>query len=281
LRATPRASLRPRRLLAAAAVLVAAYALVAYVALPSWWTHYEHQKGLEGLPAVTRTSEGIPGDPLNVGLVGTREEVVRAMHESGWRPADAVTLRSSLAIIGSVLLDRAYPDAPVSPLFFEGRREDLAFEKPAAVSADRRHHVRFWRVLESGAEGRPVWLGAASFDRGVGVSRYTGQVTHHIAPDIDAERDVLAADLTAAQMVEAVYEVSGVGPTIQGRNGEGDPYYTDGEIRILRLVALGERRLPPPERLANPPLVELKNAIWNAAAQAFGSQGPRTAPNTR
>jgi hypothetical protein len=32
-------------------------------------------------------------------------------------------------IIGSVLLDRPYKSAPVSPLYFEGRHEDLAFEK--------------------------------------------------------------------------------------------------------------------------------------------------------
>ena len=31
----------------------------------------------------------------------------------------------------------------------------------------------------------------ATFDRGVELSRYTGQITHRIAPDIDEERDTL------------------------------------------------------------------------------------------
>ena len=37
-----------------------------------------------------------------------------------------------------------------------------------------------------------------TFDRRVGLSHDTGQVTHHIAPDIDAERDGLMRDLRAA-----------------------------------------------------------------------------------
>ena len=179
---------------------------------------------------------------------------------------DPITLRSSIGIIGSVLLHRPDNEAPVSPLFFEGRREDLAYEKPFGSSADQRHHVRFWKVLESGEEGRPVWLGSVTFDRGVGASRYTGQVTHHIAPDIDAERDGLINDLVRAGMVTTRYQVSGIGPTLNGRNGEGDPYYTDGEIWMAVLVVAGEKRTQPPTELAIPALVTAKDRIWNAVA---------------
>ena len=217
------------------------YTLLAYLILPALWTHYEHQKGLADLPMVTRTAQGIPGDPINVGLIGDTKDVLCAMHAAGWYPADPVTLRSSIEIAGSVLLDRPYRAAPVSPLFYLDRREDLAFEKPDGNSADRRHHVRFWKVLEQGHEKRPVWLGDATFDRSVGVSRYTGAITHHIDADIDAERKLLAADLEAAGMVEAKYQVTGVGPTLTGTNGGGDLYYTDGEVWILRLVVACER----------------------------------------
>ena len=125
------------------------------------------------------------------------------MQAADWFPADPVTLRTSIAIVGSVVLDRPYHDAPVSPLYYQGKKEQFAFEKPDGRSADRRHHVRFWQVLEKGTDGRPVWLGAVTYDRGVGLSRYTGQVTHHIGPDIDAERDLLMRDLTAAGMLDA------------------------------------------------------------------------------
>ena len=110
---------------------------------------------------VTRTAQGIPGDPINVGLVGNEKDVLCAMEGAGWFPADPVTLKSSIEIAGSVLMDRPYREAPVSALYYLNRREDLAFEKPDGDSADRRHHVRFWKVLDQGEEKRPVWLGAA------------------------------------------------------------------------------------------------------------------------
>src|SRR5215469_10266215 len=219
-----------------------AYLLLAYLILPALWSHHEHEPGLASLPMVTRTASDIPGDALNVGLVGSKEDVLQAMHAAGWFPADPITLRSSVEIVGSVVLDRPYHDAPVSPLYYQGKKEQLAFEKPDGKSADRRHHVRLWQVLDKGSDGRPVWLGAATYDRGVGFSRYTGQVTHHIGPDIDAERDLLMRDLTVAGMVDALFRISGIGPTLFGRNGGGDPYYTDGEIDIASLVAGGVKR---------------------------------------
>jgi hypothetical protein len=266
--ATIRRRSRLKTGLALATALVGGYGLLAYIVLPWAWTHYEHQNGLAGLPMVTRTAQDIPGDPLNVGLIGSQEDVVRAMHAAGWSPADPITLETSLKIAGSVLLDRPYRDAPVSPLFYQGRREDLAFEKEVGSSADRRHHVRFWKTLDSGSEGRPVWLGSVTFDRGSGLSRYTGQITHHIAPDIDAERDGLVGDLVRAGMVTTTYTVTGVGPTLNGHNGEGDRYYTDGEIRMGVLVVGGRPAADPPTELPAPPIVSLKDAIWRRTAGA-------------
>jgi hypothetical protein len=218
---------------------------------------------------VTRTAQGIPGDPINVGLIGDRRDVLCAMQAAGWSPADPVTARTSVEIIGSVLLDRPYARAPVSPLYYLGRVEDFAFEKPAGESADRRHHVRFWKVLDQGDEKRPVWLGAATFDRGVGVSHYTGAITHHISPDIDAERSLLASDLEAAQMVDAKYQVTGIGLTLTGRNGGGDSYFTDGEVWILRLVEACQKRTAPAETIPSPLATEIKDQIWRAVADTL------------
>jgi hypothetical protein len=257
-----------------AAILVAfliVYLALAYLLAPTLWRHYEHQATLAGRPMTTATAFGAPGDALNVGLEGSREDVLCAMRAAGWRPADPVTWRSSLHIADSVLLRRAYMTAPVSPLFYDGRMQDLAFEKPSGVSPSTRHHVRFWRVLEAGDDGLPLWLGAATFDHSVGVSHYTGQVTHHVAPDIDAERDLLSADLAAAGMVQSAYWVSGVGPTLLARNGGGDPYFTDGEIAVSRLSLGCALQSTAPPTLAAPPAIAAKNrffgwaeALWRA-----------------
>lgn len=247
------------------------YLLLAYMILPALWSHHEREPGLASLPMVTRTASGIPGDALNVGLVGGKEDILRAMHAAAWFPADPITLRTSLEIVGSVALDRPYKDAPVSPLYYEGRKEQLAFEKPEGSSADRRHHVRFWMVLEKGTDGRPVWLGSATFDRGVGLSHDTGQVTHHIAPNIDADRDLLMRDLRGAGMVQNFFQVSGTGPTLAGRNGEGDPYYTDGEIYIATLVVDGARRTEPPVTIPPPAVIALKDEVWHSIGSAVTS----------
>ena len=245
---------RFRRIATLTLFILCGYGLLAYIVLPGLWTHYEHQRGLANLPMVTRTGQGIPGDPMNVGLIGDQRDVVCAMHAAGWYPADPITLKSSIEIVGSVLLDRPYRDAPVSNLYYLDRREDLAYEKPIGASADRRNHVRYWKVLDQGEEKRPVWLGAATEDRGVGVSKYTAAVTHHIGPDL----------------VTAKYQVTGIGPTIAGHNGGGDLYYTDGEIWVLRLVEACQKREGPAVTIPSPPATELKDQIWHAIAQAMG-----------
>jgi hypothetical protein len=243
--------------------IITGYVVVSYLILPATWSRIEHEPGLSKRAMVTLTALGIPGGPINVGLIGTREQVVLAFHAAGWYPADPITFGTSLEIVGSVVLDRSYKDAPVSPLYFEGRREDLAFEKPEGVSADRRQHVRLWLVLQRAAQAGPVWLGSASFDSGVTLSRDTGQITHRIAPNIDQERDRLIGDLDLARMVTNVFQIKGIGPTLNGRNGEGDPYYTDGEIWIAKLVPQGERAAARAIFMPPPALIQIKDKIFS------------------
>jgi hypothetical protein len=212
------------------AFVVAVWALVAYLAAPFIWSELE--RGTAPSPMLTTTPLGIPGDPVNLGLVGTEAEIVRAFHAIGWRPADSVTLKSAVEIGLSVLLDRPYTDAPVSNLIYDGRRQDLAFEREDGASASRRHHVRLWKTEQPGEGGRPLWLGTASYDRDAGFSHDTLQITHHIAPDVDAERDLVIGELTMAGLLERSYDMAGRGPTQDGRNGGGDRYFTDGKATV-------------------------------------------------
>jgi hypothetical protein len=216
------------------------YLGVGYLLLPESWTLFDRNVDVNPASMVTRTSSDIPGDPINIGLKGgDTAAVLRAFAAAGWDTADAVTLKTAVEIGVSVLFDKPYPDAPVSPLTYEGRPQDLAFEKPVGGSADKRHHVRFWQTSKAGSSGANLWLGSASFDRGVGISHDTGEVTHHIGPDLDAERDNLIQDLKTAGQIVSTYEIRGIGPTKTGRNGGGDPYFTDGNVLIGRLVDTG------------------------------------------
>lgn len=212
------------------------YALTAYLVLPRGWTQYDERSGGLLRPMVTVTLEGWPGDPINIGIVGDRPALDRAMAAAGWSAADPVTLVSSLRIAASVLFDRSYPRAPVSPLLYEGQVETVAYEKAVGTSADRRQHVRFWARPVTAGSDAPSFLGSVTFDRGVGFSRYTGAVTHDIAPDIDAARDALVRDLETTGLVSGTRSVTGIGPTSNGRNGEGSPYHTDGRASIVEIL---------------------------------------------
>lgn len=214
-----------------AVAVAAVYLLLAYLIMPTSWLLYD--RGRIGAAFLTTTIDGIPGDPINIALIGSKRDVMRAFGAADWNPADSITLASSLEIGLDVVLDRNYVDAPVSTLLFAQRRQDLAFEKPSGKSPNTRHHVRFW-LVEQGE--RSVWYGAASYDRGVGVSHFTGEITHHIAPDVDAERSFVIDDLSRSGHVLSTDRIEGIGPTENGVNGGGDRYVTDGMIVRAVLV---------------------------------------------
>jgi hypothetical protein len=221
--------------------LIVVYVVVAYLVMPWAWKVRTHRHpDLAADPRVTHTAEGLSGDPLNIALVGSDKDVVRAMTAAGWHPADPITFQTSLRIVERTLLKKPDDTAPVSSLFLFGRKQDLAFEQPVGGTPRKRHHVRYWRSDPTDPD-RPVWLGAATYDTSVGVSHRTGEVTHHIASDLDAERDKCSADLTRGGAAEEVYYVDHFQDRLAGRNGGGDPWHTDGRLVVVMLVAAPSR----------------------------------------
>jgi len=234
---------RRRRLWAWLGGVVLLYLLAAYVIMPLVWKRDVrlHRK-LFDAPRITNTPDGIPGDPVNVALLGTEAEVIRAMASAKWDPADPLTFSSSVRIAVDSVFRRPDDDAPVSTLELFGRKQDLAFEQPVGNSPRQRHHVRFWH-WDQLYEGREVWFGAVTFDERVGLSHTTGQVTHHIGPDLDAERDRLVLGLQKAGATQRVFWVDGF-QKLEGKNGGGDPWHTDGRLEVAVLT------VPPPSAVA-------------------------------
>ena len=221
--------------------LLAGWAVASYVVVPMISKEYfERHRTVADGPRITHTADGHPGDPVNIALVGTEEEAIRAMTAAGWFPADPITFASSVRIVVDSVFRKPDDEAPVSDLFLFGRKEDLAFERPVGDSPRQRHHVRFWR-WDKLEDNRPAWFGSATFDEGVGVSHTTGQVTHHIGPDVDAERDRIATELTTAGWVRQVRSIDGFDQHDDGVNGGGDPWHTD---RRLAVVVLENHAVP-------------------------------------
>ena len=214
-------------------LILVAWAIAAYLLIPWLWKLYFRRHFTDD-PRITQTSDGHPGDPVNIAIEGEEGDLVRSMHAAGWYPADPITLATSVRIVVDSVIRKPDDNAPVSALLLFGRKQDLAFELPVGNSPRQRHHVRFWRG-ENLKDGRPVWLGSATFDERVGLSHTTGQATHHIGPDVDAERDLIMSGLLKAGRTQDEYYVDGFHNVLEGRNGGGDPWHTDGRLGAVVL----------------------------------------------
>lgn len=187
---------------------------------------------LASAPRRTKTGRGHAGDPINVAFVGSDRELHHALARGGWYAADPITLQSSMKIAADVVLKKPYPHAPVSDLFVWGRKQDLAFEQPVGPSPKQRHHVRFWRSEAVDEDGEPLWLGAATYDERVEISRTTGGITHRIGAAVDRERDKLLVDTHHAGTLSGYYWVDPFHRELRGTNGGGDPFHTDGRLAV-------------------------------------------------
>ena len=189
----------------------------------------------------TRTPDGLLGDPVNLAVHGDEDDIHAAMRAAGWVRADAITPRSALRIVVSSLLRRSYPAAPVSTLVLFGRGQDFAYQKEVEGNPSQRHHVRFWHTPAGWVlpGGRSVdWLAGATYDRSVGLSALTFQVTHKIDADIDIERNFVVDDVRWANAEADL----GVWPDFftayHDKNGGGDRVETDGDLYVLDLDAV-------------------------------------------
>lgn len=140
----------------------------------------------------------------------------------------------------------------MSPLILFGRRQDFAYQQEVAGSPSKRHHVRFWRCPDGWLlpGGFSVdWLAAGTFDRSVGLSLFTLQVTHKIESDIDTERDHVVATVRDAVPQAQVQVLRDFFTGYHARNGGGDRIETDGDLPVVDLRTMPVLpAVPPPPR---------------------------------
>jgi hypothetical protein len=199
-------------------------------------TEDDWRGALKAIGTRSFTSAGRPGDPLNIAVACSESELLRIMAAAKWFPADPITFRSSLRITVDSVARRPYADAPVSSLFVNGKRQDLAFEQATVNNPSKRHHVRFWRVDGPDPAHQTLWIGAATYDTSIGLSHTNGHVTHHIAGDVDTERDKLINDIQSVATA-TIRWIDDFQPVRQGRNGGGDPFFTDGRLATVSIEA--------------------------------------------
>ena len=186
----------------------------------------------------SRTTDGLLGDPINLALRGSADQVHAAMRRAGWVQADPVNVESSWRIVRDSVARRSYPEAPVSPLMLFGRIQEFTYQQEVEGNPAQRHHVRFWPTppgwpLPGGH--RVDWLAAGTYDRAVGLSLFTLQITHKIDRDIDIERDYIVESLRCAVPEASVTVIEDFATSYHSRNGGGDAVVTDGDLPVVEL----------------------------------------------
>lgn len=232
-----------------ALLVVVFWGMVAYLVLPRMHRILTRIYVPDYFIGRTRTADGLLGDPINLALLGEAEQVHAAMRSAGWSLADELTFTTGWRIVASSLRRRTYRSAPVSPLFLFQRRQDFAYQQEVSGSPNQRHHVRFWRCpdgwpLPGGA--RVDWLAAGTYDRSVGLSLFTLQITHKIAEDVDVERDHIVDGLQRADPAVRVRVIEDFGAGYHARNGGGDRITTDGHLPIVDLTGLADAQAGAP-----------------------------------
>lgn len=227
------------------------YALAAYVILPRVIRLGLAILKRNHVPAYTTTGDGLPGDPVNIALVGSLSQLRTAFARLGWTEADRLDLASSWRMVRTFVLNEPYPAAPFSTLYLFGRAQDIGFQKAIGDSPRKRHHVRFWslsqsRVQETAgtarlwqnaarpAEGEQViWIGAVTRDIGISLTRWSFQITHATDADTNAERNLLISDLQSQRLIGEVmaYDDSRDLPAKRVNH-----YLFDGDVSVADLT---------------------------------------------
>jgi hypothetical protein len=231
--------------------LALTYGVAAYVILPRTLRMGLKVLQRKRVPRYTVTGDGLPGDPVNLALIGNLGQLRGAFAQAGWLEADHLGPVSSWGMVRAFVLNQPYPTAPFSTLYLFGRGQDIGFQKASDNSPRKRHHVRFWAMGAGRAqqtvgtasfwlntdrppeEERVLWVGAGTKDTGFSLTRLTFQVTHATDADTNAERDYIVAELTRNKVI---------GDVTSYRSGDEvgmdrvNRYIADGNVAVASLA---------------------------------------------
>jgi len=231
--------------------LAITYGVAAYIILPRIVRMSLKVLQRKRVPRFTITGDGLPGDPVNLVLTGTLQQLNAAFKLAGWSQADRLGLASSWRMIRSFVFNSPYPTAPFSTLYLFGRGQDVGFQKAIDNSPRKRHHIRFWALSLPYAEAnlgkasfwlnrdRPHdaecvhWIGAGTKDTGISLTRLTFQITHATDSDTNVERDYIVDELRKSAVIG---EINSYKAGQRLASGHVNHYVTDGEVTAASLM---------------------------------------------
>lgn len=190
---------------------------------------------LAKIPRRVVDKAGLEGDRVNFLILGTEEQVKRALLDVGWVVVDRSVKDSILRGALGALSRQAYLTMPMSELYVFGRPQDYGFamSDPVMTVAER-HHFRIWKApFEVG--GLTLWVGAGTHDVGFDRDQRTGGVTHRIDPDTDKEREFISETLKHSGQVVRTEYVTPKDTITKAKTAHGQEYFSDGRILVIYL----------------------------------------------
>ncbi len=225
--------------------LILTYIITAYFIYPKI-VNFIYMISRRGrIPRVTKAIDGLPADIVNIILVGTKKDLITAFSKIGWCQADKLTIKNNWKIIKGFVLNTPYINAPFSKLYLFGRMQDIGFQENIGNSPRKRNHIRFWAANIDPRKNvgdfrywfkkhtvdvseQNYWVGAGSEDLGLGLTKFTYQISHRTNKYIDKQRDYIFDLLKKHNCVYGEHFIS-PGEIVAGK------YISDGRILFAEI----------------------------------------------
>jgi len=190
---------------------------------------------LDSIPRRISDQNHSPGDMVNILIVGTEDEVVKAFTTAEWVKVDKSVSSTLMAGLMDTFEKKDYLTMPMSTLYLFDRPQDYGFAhaEPVRVVMSR-NHLRVWKSPHQ-VEGRPLWCVAATHDIGFERDQRNNGLTHKIDPAIDGEREYVNQTLSATGLVSARNHVVPNNPLTEAKTATGGGFHSDGRILVLVL----------------------------------------------
>jgi hypothetical protein len=190
---------------------------------------------LNKIPRRVTDPSGHPGDMVNVLIVGTQDQVVKAFTGAGWVQVDKTVRNTALNAALESFEKKDYLTMPMSVLYLFNRGQDYGFAHAEPVKvAMSRNHLRVWKSPYE-VDGRPLWCVAATHDIGFERDQRNNGLTHKIDPAIDGEREYVDGTLSSTGLVVQRDHVTPPNPLTTAKTATGGEFHSDGRIVVLVL----------------------------------------------
>jgi LssY C-terminus len=190
---------------------------------------------VESIPRRISDQSRSPGDMVNILIVGTEPEMVKAFTTADWVKVDRSVGDAVLTGLLDTFEKKDYLTMPMSTLYLFDRPQDYGFAhaEPVRVVMSR-NHLRVWKSPHQ-IDGRPLWCVAATHDIGFERDQRNNGVTHKIDPAIDGEREYVNQTLSGTGLVSARGHVTPKTPLTDAKTATGGGFHSDGRILVLVL----------------------------------------------